>query len=220
MVFGPLLGGHVRLWQDEGPATYWRVRDPETFRRQVGIGTRARSMVDTNRYREAGLFDAATGTLLLPGRYGDPDQGMPAGVAELTPVAAEVALSAITEQVRQDFARWFGAVAVSAAQRGEFVALETGGFTVPMTPYVLALVVRAPDGSWVSHVETSPTPRGAPVWRDQPQNEDSQQLRAPARRDTVAVAGVLADAAIRTWPVDLFGLGLSFGQSPDGPCPG
>ncbi len=103
---------------------------------------------------------------------------------------------------------------VAAGERGEYVAIETGGWHVPVTPVVL-IMLRTDGREWHSVVETSPVPVGAPVWRDQqPVDGDTQLLASPATDQTMRAAGLLTRFAVATWPVHPFQLGLSFGPNP------
>lgn len=222
VLVGLPLGGHIAMWQDEGPVSYWRVIGPLPLRDRLGHGALARSEVAPRRFREAGLFNAENAVLFLPDRYRTAD-GQASGVTvQLEPVAPEVARMAAGQDDFVALFQWIGAIALAAARRGEFLAVETGGWQIPFNPYVLMMAALAPDDAWYSHVETGPIPTGAPIWRDQRSDADatSQVLRGPARTDTIAAAGHLASYAISTWRIHPLELGLSFGPSPFGPWPG
>lgn len=222
VVVGPPMGGHLALWHDDGAVSYWRVTDSPSPRDRLGQGGVARSEVASRRFREVGLFNAENAVLILPDRYGSAD-GQVSGVpVQLAPSAPEAARDAAGQEDPVEFFQWIGALALAAARRGEFVAVESGGWDIPFAPYVLMMAMHAPDGTWYSHVETGPVPDGAPVWRDRPPDPGatSQVLGGPARADTIAAAGHLAGFAIGTWQAHPFELGLSFGPSPSGPWPG
>ncbi len=222
VLVGLPLGGHLSLWHGDGRVSYWRVIDSTPLRDRLGHGTVARSEVVPRRFREAGMLNAENATLFLPDRYrGDGDQ-VGATAVRLAPVTREAARTAAGQENPAEVFGWLGGIVLAAARRGEFVAVETGGWEIPFAPYVLMLAGREPDGAWYSHVETSPVPRGAYVWRDQPAAPDatSQVVGGPANMDTIMVAGRLAGFAIGTWRIHPFELGLSFGPSPSGPWPG
>lgn len=222
VLFGPPMGDHLVLWHDDGAVTYWRVVQAPPLRERIGYGAVARSEVAERRFRECGLFNPDTSVLFLPDRYGGAD-GQVGGVpVQLEAVPADAARAAANQDDPAGFYRWIGDVVLAAARRGEFVAVETGGWEVPFSPYVLMMAAHGPDGGWYSHVETAPVPGGAPIWRDRPPPADatSQVLSSRAAPDTIAVAGHLAGAAMTTWEAHPFELGLSFGPSPFGPWPG
>jgi hypothetical protein len=222
VLVGLPLGGHLALWHDEGPVSYWRVIASPPLRDRLGHGAVARSEVASRRFREVGLFNVENAVLFLPDRYRTTD-GQASGVTvQLAPVVPEAARIAAEQDDLAELFRWIGAIALSAARRGEFLAVETGGWQIPFTPYVLMMAAMAPDYTWYSHVETGPIPSGAPVWRDQlpDASATSQVMRGPARTGTIAAAGHLASFAISTWQIHPLELGLSFGPSPFGPWPG
>ncbi|MEU6190003.1 hypothetical protein [Nocardia sp. NPDC047038] len=220
-MLGPMIGEHMPLWRDGEGVSYWRVHQPEIVRGCAGIGRIARTPVGERRFREAGMLHlhptGRFGTLFLAARFRDPQGGVSGDAVELTRVDESTAKAAVSEDARSAFARWFGEMALAATERGEVMVLETGGWQVPFAPYALTAVTRAPDGTWMSLLETSPVPFGVPVWSEQPQHGDNQTLAAPARRDTITVSGVLADLAVRSWDRHLLDLALTFGPGPSGP---
>jgi len=211
VLLGLPLGEYLPLWQEDA-VTYWRMPDPDAVRARLGFGVESRAEVDAHRYREAALFDPDRGTLFLTDRQ-------PAGEAlrgdglVLTPVSEEEALAADDQALSRLWA-WLGEVVLAAAERGEFVAVETGGWHVPLAPVVL-IMLRADDADWQSVVETSPVPVGAPVWRDQqPVSGNTQVLASPATEQTLRAAGLLTRFAVATWDLHPLRLGLSFGPNP------
>jgi hypothetical protein len=120
----------------------------------------------------------------------------------------------VDDKAISDLYTWIGDIVVAAGQRGEYVAIETGGWNVPVAPVVL-IMLRNDGREWHSVVETSPVPAGAPVWRDQqPVDGDTQLLASPANERTMRAAGLLTRFAVATWPMHPFQLGLSFGPNP------
>jgi hypothetical protein len=187
-------------------------------RSRLGVGGLARSEVDTRRYRDGLLFNPSNNTLFFMNRYRTDDDAEGTAVT-LTPVTETQAQAALTQQDVSELCDWLGRVVASAAQRGEFVAVETGGWDVPMNPYVLMLLRpaanRPTESGWQVVIETNPVPLDAPVWRDQqPVDGDGQTLVSPADDNTIQVAGHLAGFAFSTWSVPVLRLGLSFGPNP------
>jgi hypothetical protein len=223
VLVGYPVGGVITLWHDDGSATYWRVEHPDVLIAQLGLGMTARAEVASNRYREAGMFNPETTVLMLPSRYGDERGQIAAEPISLIATSQDVARSTVSATEPLDFYRQLGVIVLECARRGEFVAVETGGWEIPFAPFVLMAAIREPAGEWQSHVETGPVPHGAPVWSDQPQpgqDNEVQVLRAPATAENISAATQLAGLAIATWGLSLLELGLSFGPGPSGPWPG
>jgi hypothetical protein len=223
VLVGYPVGGVVSLWYDDGTSSSWQAQDSQLLARYLAIGTLARSEVVPNRFREAGLFNPNTHTLVLPHRYPDRHGDMAAVTVTLKSISRDQAQHAAAEPDPSGYFERLGPVVVSAARRGEFVAIETGGWEIPFAPFVLLAVLRDPGHEWQSHVETSPVPYGAPVWSEQPQPPDengTQVVRAPASVETITAGSVLARIAMERWRISLLDVGLSFGPAPSGPWPG
>jgi hypothetical protein len=207
------LAGYLPLWQDGG-VTFWRMKDPEAVRDRLGAGVESRSEVDTRRYREAAMFSPSTGTLFLMDRFRDEAGHLGGTSTQLEPASQEEAYAAVDDKAVSELYVWLGEVVLASVRRGEFVAVETGGWDVPMRPVVL-IMLRTDGREWHSVVETSPVPTGAPVWRDQqPVNGNTQVLASPATDQTVRASGLLTRFAVATWGMHPFQLGLSFGPNP------
>jgi len=213
VLVGLPIGAYLPLWQESG-VTFWRMADPAAVRARLGSGMESRSEVDSRRFREAAMFSPERQTLFLMNRYRD-DSGHLGGTStQLTPATEEEAYRAVDDKALSELYAWLGEVVLSAVQRGEFVAIETGGWQVPMTPVVLVML-RTDGRAWHSVVETSPVPVGAPVWRDQqPAAGDTQVLASPATDQTIRASGLLTRFAVATWAMHPFQLGLSFGPNP------
>lgn len=207
VLVGYPVGGVVRLWHDERSPSTWRLEDSEVLTRHLALGELVRSEVISKRFREAGLFNPESHTLVLPRRHPDRDGNMEvAATVVLESIARDEADQAASESDLADFFERLGPIVVSAARRGEFVAIETGGWEIPFAPFVLFAVLRDPGHDWQSHVETSPVPRGAPVWSQQPQPDDddgTQVLRAPASVENIVAGPTLAGIAIAGWNTSL-----------------
>jgi hypothetical protein len=213
VLVGMPLAGYLPLWQEDG-VTYWRMSDPEAVRARLGAGVESRSEIDSRRYREAAMFSPARGTLFLMDRYRDENGNLGGTSTQLTPATEEEAFAAVDDKALSELYAWLGEVVLASVRRGEFVAVETGGWQVPMTPVVLTML-RTDGREWHSVVEASPVPVGAPVWRDrQPVEGDTQVLASPATDQTVRASGLLTRFALSTWGTHPFRLGLSFGPNP------
>jgi hypothetical protein len=213
VLVGLPLAGYLPLWL-EGGVTFWRMKDPEAVRARLGAGLETRSEIDTRRYREAAMFSRSRGTLFMMDRVRD-DTGHLGGTStQLEPATEEEAYAAVDDRAVSELYVWLGEVVLASVRRGEFVAVESGGWTVPMRPVVL-IMLRTDGRSWHSVVETSPVPEGAPVWRDQqPVDGDTQVLASPATDQTIRASGLLTRFAVATWGMHPFRLGLSFGPNP------
>ncbi|MDJ0393590.1 hypothetical protein QMK17_09630 [Rhodococcus sp. G-MC3] len=196
VMLSPVVGGLIQLWTDTG-AHLWTVADPDGLTAVLGRGRIARTSMPDNRFREAGLFDAISSTLLLQEHT----------FALLEPVAPETNPWNSLQEFLSD-------VSMAAAQRGEFWVLELGGWDSPQIPYCFAAVMTSPESA-VSVVETSPVPRGTGVWPDDvPQDQTGTSVSGPATEDSVAAASIFAAAAASLWNVQPWDLAITFGQLP------
>lgn len=208
------IAGYLPLWHDDGAVSFWRMTDPAAVRERLGVGAMSRSEIEAGRYRDAAMLNGAQHALFLMDRFRDEAGDVGGTSTQLTPATEEEAQRAITEEAITELSAWLGEVVVSAARRGEFVAVESGGWEVPATPYVLSMV-RTDGKEWHSVIETGPVPVGAPVWRErQPVSGDTQILASPATDETLRAAGHLIRFAVSTWSVHPCRLGLSFGPNP------
>ena len=213
VLVGLPLAGYLPLWREDG-VTYWRMSDPDAVRARLGAGVESRSEIDSRRFREAAMFSPSRGTLFLMDRYRDETGHLGGTSTQLTPATEEEAFAAVDDKALSDLYTWLGEVVLASVRRGEFVAVETGGWQVPMTP-VLLMMLRTDGREWHSVVEASPVPEGAPVWRDQqPVEGNTQVLASPATDQTVRASGLLTRFAVASWGVHPFRLGLSFGPNP------
>jgi hypothetical protein len=213
VLVGLPLAGYLPLWREEG-VTYWRMSDPDAVRDRLGTGVESRSEIDSRRFREAAMFSPSRGTLFLMDRYRDETGHLGGTSTQLFPATEEEAFAAVDDKALSELYTWLGEVVLASVRRGEFVAVETGGWQVPMTP-VLLMMLRTDGREWHSVVEASPVPDGAPVWRDQqPVEGNTQVLASPATDQTVRASGLLTRFAVAAWGVHPFRLGLSFGPNP------
>ncbi len=213
VLMGLPLAGYLPLWREDG-VTYWRMSDPDAVRARLGAGVESRSEIDSRRFREAAMFSPSRGTLFLMDRYRDETGHLGGTSTQLHPATEEEAFAAVDDKALSELYTWLGEVVLASVRRGEFVAVETGGWQVPMTP-VLLMMLRTDGREWHSVVEASPVPEGAPVWRDQqPVEGRTQVLASPATDQTVRASGLLTRFAVAAWGVHPFRLGLSFGPNP------
>ena len=213
VLVGLPIGGYLPLWQTN-EITYWRMTDPDVVRDRLGVGLESRSEVDNQRFREAAMLSPDKHTLFLMDRFRDRTGRLGGTTTQLVPATEDEAHAAADDKAMSELYRWLGEVVLAAADRDEFVAVETGGWHVPQDPMVL-IMLRTDGEEWHSVVETSPVPVGAPVWRDQqPVDGDTQLLVSPATEQTLRAAGLLTRFAVGTWPLHPFQLGLSFGPNP------
>lgn len=213
VLVGLPIGAYLPLWQESG-VTFWRMTDPDAVRARLGAGVESRSELDNRRYREAAMLAPDRGTLFLMDRFRDETGNLGGTSTQLLPATEEEAYAAVDDKAVSELYAWLGEVVLGAVRRGEFVAVEAGGWHVPMTPVVLVML-RTDGREWHSVVETSPVPVGAPVWRDQqPVQGDTQVLASPATDQTIRASGLLTRFAVATWHLHPFQLGLSFGPNP------
>jgi hypothetical protein len=213
VLVGLPLAGYLPLWQESG-VTFWRMKDPDAVRARLGAGVETRSEIDTHRFREAAMFSPSRGTLFLMDRFRDESGHLGGTSTQLEPATEEEAYAAVDDKAISELYGWLGEVVLESVRRGEFVAVESGGWEVPMRPVVL-MMLRTDGREWHSVVETSPVPVGAPVWRDQqPVDGTTQVLASPATDQTVRASGLLTRFAVATWGMHPFQLGLSFGPNP------
>ncbi|WP_175482694.1 hypothetical protein [Actinokineospora iranica] len=216
VALGLPLAGYLPVWHDGGLVSYWRMKDPAATLARLGRGVVSRAEVDTRRYRECAMLNAAGGTMLLLERFRSEGGGIAAENHDLEPATEEQARAAITDAALAELYEWIGECVLAAAQRGEFLAVESGGWTVPLRPCLLSMVRPHPNGQEVfSVVEASPVPVGAPIWvDDQPVDGDGQLLAAPSDDARLRAVGHLTRFAVDAWGVHPFELGLSFGPNP------
>ncbi|GAB3464495.1 hypothetical protein GCM10027436_76740 [Actinophytocola sediminis] len=214
VLVGLPVGDYLALWLGS-EITYWRLTEPDLARERLGVGLGSRSEIDNLRFRETAMLSQDRHTLFLADRFRDRDGQLGGTTTKLVPATEEEAFAAVQDTDTSELYRWLGEIVLAAAERDEFVAIETGGWHVPRQPMVQCML-RTNDGEeWHSVVEASPVPVGAPVWRDQqPVDGDTQSLVSPATEQTLRAAGLLTRFAVATWPSHPLRLCLSFGPNP------
>ena len=210
-MLSPVVHGEIRLWTDEGH-TRWRVREPEKLAAAMGKGAVARTGVEPNRFREVGML-MKSGTLLLPARRKRGQKPIRARSFGLSRAPRR----ADSQGQWDEFARWLGIAALSAAGRGEFLVVENGGWDHQPHPYALFMCMKR-DEVWVSHLEVSPAPkRSTLLWPSPPVDPAGATATARATEPIVAVAGHALASAISEWARSPLDLAVTYGPSPDGP---
>jgi hypothetical protein len=68
VLLGGLHGDVLRIWRAGGDAEFRHVRPVELVTNLLGLGVLTRTSSEPNRFREVGLLDVASGTLLLTRR--------------------------------------------------------------------------------------------------------------------------------------------------------
>jgi hypothetical protein len=215
VLLGAVCGDTVRLWRGDGSPELRRLDRPAELAALVGRGELARTPTpDPERFREAALLDTHEDLLIALARPRSGD-GAVATAPALAPLRA-VRVDAAPSQAELwgEWAERFGAIALSCAQRGEYVVIETGGWEQVSEPYVLVAVLPGEDGMPVSVVEAFPAPDDAP-WSGPADGAGGATLTAPATRDSVSVAGLLAAPAAMQWAASPLDLVLTFGRLPE-----
>lgn len=215
VLLGCALDGLLRLWRSDGRRECRRVADADELT-VLGRGALARTSLEPNRFREVALLDPETGGLVLS-RRSPAAADAPDPVADGPVLATEAAAEpALTSSTWMEWGRRLSDIIVAAAQRGELVVVERGGWEVVRRPYVLASVLVDGDGGETSYVEALPAPTGDP-WPP-PLPNGSASLSAPASRETLSVAGILAAQAVSFWAGSPLDVVLTFVRpgTPDG----
>jgi hypothetical protein len=216
VLLGGLCQDVLRVWRGDGQAEGRKIDDPEVVARALGRGVLARTSHEPNRFREVGLLDADGDQLVLMGR------------ATAKPGAEQITTGANTVRAHPSstpprdvdpwmaWGQWLGDIVLAAAARAEYVVVETGGWDAVSEPYVLLGVFPDEEGEWLSRVEAAPPPAGDP-WTPPADGQTASSLLAPATRDNVSVAGILAIQAIPLWAETPLDVVLTFGRHPNGP---
>jgi hypothetical protein len=210
-MLSPVVDGEIRIWTDQGHAL-WKVREPEELAAAMGKGGVARTGVEPNRFREVGML-MKSGTLLLPARMKRGQKPIEARSFGLSRAPRR----ADSQGQWNEFARWLGTAALSAARRGEFLVVENGGWDHQPHPYAMFMCIKR-DEVWVSNLEVSPAPnRSTLLWPSPPADPAGATATAPATEPAVAAAGRALASAISEWASSPLDLAVTYGPNPDGP---
>jgi len=209
VLMGPVLDGHLALWDGANRPTLWRTDDASSLAARLGRGGVARSEVEPGRFRESGLLDRTSSTLFVPDRY------TREGGTHATsfPLHAGDQPTADADALWAELRTWLADVLEAAAERGDYVVLEHGGYEFPQEPFALAICVPAEGGGAISSVEAAPAPR-RPPWPAPAADARAATLSAPATRDVIRGAAVFLVAAVADWSVSPWTIGVTFGRVP------
>ena len=230
----PVVGGLLRTWADTG-SRLWQVWGGDVLQESLGRGHLARTEVEPRRFREVGLLEDSAasappgmGRLLLPARWqsgsaaaSSIDLQVVADPLLLSPTTGD-ALTGHADRLWPAFVEHLAEVCVDTAERGEVLLLERGGVDHEPWPYALLAVTQHGDGSFVSHLETSPAPSmDTPGWEQAARGRnddgtDGASMSAPATFETVRGAGFLLAVAAATWAATPLDLAVTYTAAPSG----
>ena len=200
----PVAGGRVRTWTGK-ESRVWSVDEPAVLAALIGRGVIARTYFSDKLFREVALLDAEAGVLVVQERLaGGEEPGAKARVFQLGEPAAPAT------NPWDDLQDFVAAAALGAAQRGEFLSVESGGWDAPPSPAFFFTLVEE-DGEVVSVIEASPPPRGTEVWPEAPADQDCCSLQAPLADDTLEVVGAFAASALDSWGLDPWAVAVTYG---------
>ncbi len=210
---GLCAGGLVRTWRGSGESKLWSLADAAQLTSRQGTGVIARTEQEQNRYREIGLLDEVSGTLIIRGRHPmsteDGSVQFDATVLGLEP--AREPSTAVYDDARGVLAQ---AVAFTARTENGFLLVEAGGWDAAPQPYCLFVVTRQ-GGDPVVLIETAPPPHGSKIWEQHiVAGADGTTVRAPANPASLDAAPVIMLDACATWAIPPWDLALTFGIRP------
>lgn len=211
-IISPVVCGVVRLWRESG-SVLLTVGDPAGLAAVLGRAQAPRRRVGPgNTHREIVTVNLTAGLLGVTGRFGA-DGEVDVRLFEVGP-----STSRPDGDPWRDIATWLSAVVPAAAERGEYVALETGGAAYVPAPHV-SFSVAGHDDERVVLLEADPAPPSTlPLWDAATRVETGARLTVPASRRTVDAAPALLTAAAAAW-ANPWRLCASFGTQPAGPFP-
>ena len=176
---GLCLGRLVRLYTENG-SSVWSVGDDQTLFESQCRTFLARTARSEHGYREAGLLNAATGTLLLQPRfpegsephYGDDTLSFQASAIQLAPPGEP------EESWPADLQTLLARAVQHTVAGGGQLRVETGGWDAPLTPFCSVETAYTADMTQLLYFEASPAPADSRWWKDrmQPLDEDTVRL--------------------------------------------
>jgi len=213
VLVGPPVGGYIALWEQDD-VSFWRLPgEPPSI---LCAGAMLRVDDETGRYRELGMLDHDSGLLdlrdLEPGPGGAPVSQLVALTPATMEEAKEESLSGGVE-----VASWLGEVALTAAGRGEWLAVHEGSWE-GAAPIVVVELARDADGAPRTEVRATPVPDDADFWSDHPvpHEAERQVIAVPASDKAFALSGPLILSAFLSWGMHPLLLGMTFGPNPLG----
>lgn len=208
-MLSPCVGGLLRTWTDTGPSQLWSVPDANDLRALQGTGVVSRTVREQSRYREAGLLNAGSGTLILQERF--PAQSEDGSLAVGARVFRLEQPREPTTSPIEEFRKAFCQAIQHCVRTGEFLVVETGGWDAPHEPYCFFMVTAGDDGP-VNVIETAPQPLGSIVWAPQCiPGQTGATVQAPSTRETLDTAAPFMMEAIGTWGLAPWDLAFTFG---------
>jgi hypothetical protein len=176
---GLCLGRLVRIYTEEG-ASVWSVGNDQTLFESQCRAFLARTAHGAHGFREAGLFNAATGTLLLQPRFpNDPEPGEGSGSISFQASPIQLAPPAEPEASWSADLQTLLATAVRyTVYDGGQLRVETGGWDAPAKPFCSIEIAHTEDRTPVLLLEASPAPTDSRWWKDRmrPVNGDTARL--------------------------------------------
>jgi hypothetical protein len=211
VLLGGFYDGILRIWRDSGVAECREPDDPDVVTSVLGRGMLARTSPEPNRFREVALLDAQHDLLVLLGRptLGTDSDKAIAGGGSVAVLLSETTPATVTYWA--PWAEWLGDIVGLAAQRSEYLVIETGGWEAIHEPYVLLGVFPGSNGSWTSVVEALPAPADPP-WTVSAVEGHGSTLSAPANPANVAAGGGLAIQALEAWANSPLDVVVTFGR--------
>jgi hypothetical protein len=195
---GLCLGGLVQLYTEDG-LSVWSVGNDRTLFETQCRAFLARTARSEHAFREVGLLNAATGTLLLQPRF--PESSVSSDSGEALSFQASTVQLAPPGEPDESWEADLQTLLTRAAQHtlggGGQLRVETGGWDAPLTPFCSVEMAFANDMTPLLYLEASPAPTDSRWWKDrmQPVDEMTVRLVLPAsdfKPDRVAL--LLRDA--------------------------
>lgn len=215
---GMCLGGMVRIHTDHG-ASLWSVGDDRSLFEAQCRAFLARTRRGEHGFREVGMFNAATGTLMLQPRFPSPSQAAEGrdgttfeGVLiQLAP--PDKPQDAWSNDLQTLLAR---AVQHTVGQGGQ-LRVEMGGWNAAPVPYCSVELAFTEERVPLLYLEASPAPRESRWWmrRMQPVDATTARLVLPAEDFNPDQAALLLRDAIDWDDVSPWDLALTYSRPPD-----
>lgn len=195
----PCVGGLLKTCTSEGVGQLWSVEDSDWLRDTQGVGQIARTTQINQRFREVGMLQSESGSLIIQSRYpaeiDDENYQVEARVVQLSP--ATQANDSVLDDLRGQIASAVEYCCIT----GEYLVVELLGWDAPEVPYCLFMLdLEKPDSEQpVSVLETSPAVDSEYWGPPSDPNAAGQTLRATANDDTLGVVPFLMIEAINSW---------------------
>lgn len=214
---GLCLGGQVQLYTDAG-GSLWSIGQDSTLFDAQCRAYLARTTHDGRGYREAGLFNPSTGTLLLQPRFPKASNASEADGThsfDVTPI--QLAPPAAPSEAWSDDLQTLLARAVQhTIGDGGQVRVETGGWDSAPTPSCSIELALGEDRTPILYLETSPVPHRSRWWKDRmrPVGPDAARLMLRAEDFNPDQAALLLRDALDWEDVSPWDLVLTYTRPP------